>query len=50
MQRTNPDPLQFFESDSGFRVRQIEQCGSKCLSVAKRVTDTFRSEIEILQL
>lgn len=40
----------FFEPDSGFRVRQIEQRGSERLSVAKRVTDAFQSEVDILRL
>lgn len=50
IQRTPLRPLQFFPPDSGFRVRQVEQCGSRRISVAKRVTDVFQSEIDILRL
>lgn len=41
--------FQFFTPDSGFRVRQVEQQKSTRLAVAKRVTDVFRSEVQLLR-
>lgn len=41
--------FQFFTPDSGFRVRQVERHDSIRLSIAKRVTDVFQSEVELLR-